>query len=214
MVLFPFHWTTQFKYLLVAFPYSELLRRFCHSLGAPLLPVPGWAAEGGTGAALLSREALPKKLCMCSARQSWQRARLCNRLLFLLMDNSLLEMKYETFADNGCPRSMVTVIWPSRMQPVTCNYYQQKSYGLIMCHLCSQNAGSAASIHLHWPAVQVLSASWYQAKSRCPGVSWGTAGPGWKPHSTVLSVPGFPADYIPGVKEKINMLIKLKRRKK
>lgn len=149
-----------------------------------------------------------------SARQSWQRARLCNRLLFLLMDNSLLEMKYETFADNGCPRSMVTVIWPSRMQPVTCNYYQLKSYGLIMCHLCSQNAGSAASIHLHWPAVQVLSASWYQAKSQCPGVSWGTAGPGWKPHSTVLSVPGFPADYIPGVKEKINMLIKLKRRKK
>lgn len=139
MVLFPFHWTTQFKYLLVAFPHSELLRRFYHSLGAP--PVPGCAAEGGTGAVLLSGEALPKKLCMCSASQSWQKAHLCNCLLFLLMDNSLLEMKYETFADSVWPQHMVTVIWISRMQPVTCNYYQQKSYGLILCRLCSQSTG-------------------------------------------------------------------------
>lgn len=139
MVLFPFHWTTQFKYLLVAFPHSELLRHFCHSLGAP--PVPGCAAEGGTGAVLLSGEALPKKLCMCSARQSWPRAHSCNHFLFLLMDNSLLEMKHETFADNTCPQSTVTVTWTSRMQPVTCSYYQQESYGLIICHLHSQNTG-------------------------------------------------------------------------
>lgn len=137
MVLFPFHWTTQFEYLLVAFPHSELLRRSSHSLGAP--PVPGCAAEKGTGAVLLSGEALPKRLCMCSAGQSWQRAHLCKRLLLLLMDNSLLGMKYETPADNVCPRHMVTVIWTSRMQPVTCSYYQQKSYGLIMCHLYSQS---------------------------------------------------------------------------
>lgn len=139
MVLFPFHWTTQFKYLLVAFPHSELLRRSSHPLGAS--PEPGCAAEGGTGAVLLSREALPKRLCMCSAGQSWQRAHLCNRLLFLLMDSSLLGMKHETLADNVCPWHMVTVIWNSRMQPVTCNYYQQKSYGLIMCHLYSQSKG-------------------------------------------------------------------------
>lgn len=58
MVLFPFHWATQFKYLLVAFPRSELLGRFCRSPGAP----PGLAVlqRGGAGAALLRGEALPK----------------------------------------------------------------------------------------------------------------------------------------------------------
>lgn len=111
------------------------------------LPFPGspsraWlCCRGRHRGSAAQGEALPKKLCMCSARQPWQRAHLCNRLLFLLMDNSLLEMKYETFADNLCPWHMVTVIWTSRMQPVTCNYYQQKSYGLIICHLCSQSTG-------------------------------------------------------------------------
>jgi len=36
MVLFPFHRTTKFKYLLVAHPCSELLLCFSHFLGALL----------------------------------------------------------------------------------------------------------------------------------------------------------------------------------
>jgi len=72
MVLFPFHWTTQFKYLLVAFPRSELLGHFCQSLGALLcLAAP---QSGGPEAALLSGEALVKKLHTCLAGRSWQRA--------------------------------------------------------------------------------------------------------------------------------------------
>lgn len=150
MVLFPFHWTTQFKYLLVAFPHSELLRRFYHSLGAP--PGPGCAADGGVGAVLLSGEALPKKLCMCSARQSWQGAHLCNLLLFLLMDNSLLEMKYETFADN-----VPSVHGDSHLnQQKAASYLQLLSTKVIWTNYMSPllpEYGSPASIHLHWPAM-------------------------------------------------------------
>lgn len=119
-------------------------------------------------------------------------------------------MKCETSADNVCPQSMVTVIWTGRMQPVTCSYYQQKSYGLIICHLYSQSPGLLpAFVYTGQPC-----RCWVPPDIRQSHGALVFPGAGCKPHNTVFSVPGFPADYIPEAKEKINKLIKLKWRKK
>lgn len=111
MVLFPFHWTTKFKCLLVAHPCSELLLCFPHFLGALL-------GLGTHGAALRAGKPWKKALhVFCQA--TYEANTLVQSLYVLLMDNSTFEKKYETSADNICPQRTVTTIGVSTMQPVT-----------------------------------------------------------------------------------------------
>lgn len=111
MVLFPFHWTTKFKCLLVAHPCSELLLCFSHFRGALL-------GLGKRGAALHARKPWKKALhVFCQA--TYEANTLMQSLSVLLMDNSTFEKKYETSADNICLQCTVTTIGVNTTQPLT-----------------------------------------------------------------------------------------------
>lgn len=83
------------------------------------LPFPGSPPGAGkTWGSTACREALEKSsACVCQA--TYVGSTLMQSLSVLLMDNSIVEKKYETSADNICPQRTVSTIGVNTVQLVT-----------------------------------------------------------------------------------------------